>query len=221
MSGKSIGSMVNGSSVEPAASIAARMTSGTRFVVYHVPIITIAASCAMNALLASGYCIWPMAPSCMIPSSNSCFQRLKVWTMLSSVHGTSPRVAATNFPGSTLSAIAWIVSMLNPAWAAPWTKHVTSLASKVSHTLFHESQSVGASSPYSSNRSWLIQTMPENTAPDANALSSPSTVSASTPVGDSRSFQSGPSACSTAGVRSIALGPNTATPPFAEPADIW
>ena len=50
-----MGSMVNGSSVEPAASIEARMTSGTRFCVYHVPIITIAASCAMKSLLASGY----------------------------------------------------------------------------------------------------------------------------------------------------------------------
>src|SRR6478735_6431526 len=156
----------------------------------------------------------------MIPSSNSCFQRVKAWTMLGSVHGTSPRVAATNLPGSTLSAMAWIVSMLNPAWAAPCTKHVTPLASNVAHALFHESQSVGAATPYWSNRSWLIQTMPENTAPDASALSSPSTVNASTPVGDNRLFQSGPSACSTAGVRSIALLPNTATPPFAEPADI-
>ena len=67
----------------------------------------------------------------MIPSSNSCFHRVNAWTMLGSVHGTSPRVAATNLPGSMLSAMAWIVSMLNPAWAAPCTKHVTSLASNV------------------------------------------------------------------------------------------
>src|SRR5450759_967094 len=198
MSGKLIGSIVKGSAVEPAASIADRMTSGIRYCEYHVPIITIADFCDMNALLASGYCIAPSAPGCMMPSSNSFFHRPNAPTKLASVHFTSPRVALTNMPGSTLSAIAWIVSMLKAPWPAPWTKQVTPLAANVAQTFFHEAQSVGALRPYLSKRSLLIQIVPEKTAPAASALNLPSTVSALTPVDDSWFFQSAPSAFSTA-----------------------
>src|ERR1700745_2909632 len=128
---------------------------------------------------------------------------VRAWTIVGAVHGTWPWMALAHTPGEMLSEMAWRVSSLKAVCPTPWTKQVMPCALNVAQSPVHCARVVGGVRWYWVNRSWLIQTVPEYTAPTETAASLLPTMRLETPIGDSLDCQSLPIAFSTADVRSI------------------